>query len=83
MSRSRESRPRGSREQQDKNNNLRRTRATFIQISSNHHGALGFALLPHSLLIETAVQNGLNARPYESRSKIRDFTNVRSLVDMA
>ena len=83
MSRSRESRPGGSRKQQDKNNNLRCTGANFIQISSNHHRALGFALLLHSLLIEAAVQNGLNAGPYESRSKICDFKNVRSRVDMA
>ena len=32
-------------------NNLHRTRGNFQQISNNHHGAQGFALLAHSLLL--------------------------------
>ena len=49
MSRSRESRPRGSRKQQTKITFAARTR-TLNRFKKNYHGAQGFAFLAHSLL---------------------------------
>ena len=49
MSRSRESRPRGSRKQQTKITFAARARTLNI-FKKNYHGAQGFALLAHSLL---------------------------------
>ena len=56
MSRSRESRPRGSRKQQTKITFAARAR-TLNRSKKNCHGAQGFALLDHSLLIH---ENELN-----------------------
>ena len=49
MSRSRESRPRGSRKQQTKITYSARAR-TLNRLKKIYHGAQGFALLAHSLL---------------------------------
>ena len=50
MSCSRESRPRGSRKQQTKITYAARLR-TLNRLKKNYHGAQGFALLAHSLLL--------------------------------
>ena len=50
MSRSRESRPRGSRKKETKITYAARA-LTLNRLKKNYHGAQGFALLAHSLLI--------------------------------
>ena len=54
MSRSRESRPRGSRKQQTKITFAARAR-TLNRFYKNYHGAQGFALLAHSLLLDDLI----------------------------
>ena len=54
MSRSRESRPRGSRKQQTKITFAARA-PTLNRFKKNYHGAQGFALLAHSLLLDDLI----------------------------
>ena len=66
MSRSRESRPRGSRKQQTKITYAARAR-TLNRLKKNYHGAQGFALLAHSLLNHTipiALDQIVTSFPY-------------------
>ena len=55
MSRSRESIPRGSRKQQTRIIFAARARTLNRFKKKNHHGAQGFALLAHSLLLDDLI----------------------------